>query len=272
MNPVSHGKTYKGVGDTLVGIYKHEGFSAYWKGNYTNCIRIIPTCALKFTFFDSLKLWMLPQDHKFTGLDLFWRKVAAGGMSGVGVLMCVYPLEVVRTRLTANQERHTKNFKFKGMKDCFQKTVKHEGPQALYKGLGPSLFGIVPYFGIMFSTHDTLKDLVPKGPDGRHSTLTSLVMGGISGVIAQTLVFPVDTVRNRMQVDGLLQKENRRYKNAFHCFKSIYTTEGYRAFYRGVSTNMYKGFIGIAIEFHVYEHGKAMFFKFAGQTDRADKI
>jgi len=263
---------YKGISDTLVGIYRNEGFLAYWKGNYTNCVRIIPTCALKFTLFDSLKLLLLPEGTHYNGVELYFRKVAAGGLSGACTLFCVYPLEVIRTRLTANQARHAKDYAFRGMSDCFIKTLRYEGPAAFYKGLGPSLVGIVPYLGIMFSTNDTLKFLVPKGADGRHSTLTSLAMGGLSGVIAQTLVFPIDTVRNRMQMDGLLSKTPNKYNSAMHCFRSIVANEGWRALYRGVSTNMYKGFLGIAIEFHMYDTFKEIFFSFAKQTDNAAKI
>jgi mannose/fructose/N-acetylgalactosamine-specific phosphotransferase system component IID len=40
------------------------------------------------------------------------------------MLVCVYPLEVVRTRLTANQARHKKDADFNGVLDCMRKTVK----------------------------------------------------------------------------------------------------------------------------------------------------
>lgn len=58
----------------------------------------------------------------------------------------------------------------------------------------------MPYLGLMFSTYDTLHMYVPTGSDGKHSTVASLAMGGASGLFAQTITFPIDTVRNRMQV------------------------------------------------------------------------
>lgn len=51
-------------------------------------------------------------------------QVAAGGLSGALMLVCVYPLEVVRTRLTSNQARHKKDAAFKGVWDCMSKTVQ----------------------------------------------------------------------------------------------------------------------------------------------------
>lgn len=59
----------------MAGIYKNEGLSAYWKGNYANCVRIVPVCALKFTFFDNLKTLLLPSGHKYSGFELWSRKV-----------------------------------------------------------------------------------------------------------------------------------------------------------------------------------------------------
>jgi hypothetical protein len=52
------------------------------------------------------------------------RQVAAGGLSGAMMLVCVYPLEVVRTRLTANQARHRKDADFNGVLDCLRKTAR----------------------------------------------------------------------------------------------------------------------------------------------------
>lgn len=82
-------------------------------------------------------------------------------------------------------------------------TSLQEGLTSLYKGLAPSLLGIMPYLGLMFSTYDTLHMYIPTGSDGKHSTAASLVMGGASGLFAQTVTFPIDTVRNRMQVRGV---------------------------------------------------------------------
>jgi solute carrier family 25 (adenine nucleotide translocator) protein 4/5/6/31 len=66
---------YSGVTDAMAGIYRNEGITAYWKGNYANCVRIVPVCALKFTFFDNLKTLMLPHGHNYSGFELWARKV-----------------------------------------------------------------------------------------------------------------------------------------------------------------------------------------------------
>lgn len=73
------------------------------------------------------------------------------------------------------------------------------------------------------------------------------------------------------QVDGLLGN-NRRYASTADCFRQIYRQEGVKAFYRGVTTNMYKGFPGIAIEFYAYDRLKNLFFAIVGESDTAGKL
>lgn len=81
-----------------------------------------------------------------------------------------------------------------------------------------------------------------------------------AGVFAQTLVFPIDTVRNRLMMNAfggyvvrrivaafvfvrgttlrelvgwLIRSRAARYAGTWDCFRSIYRTEGIRAFYNG---------------------------------------
>lgn len=63
---------------------------------------------------------------------LIARQVAAGGLSGAMMLVCVYPLEVVRTRLTANQARHRKDADFNGVLDCLRKTARQVWTRLLW--------------------------------------------------------------------------------------------------------------------------------------------
>lgn len=39
----------------------------------------------------------------------------------------------------------------------FIKILKNEGPRTLYRGLTPTLLGVIPYAGTSFGTYETLK-------------------------------------------------------------------------------------------------------------------
>ena len=103
-------------------------------------------------------------------------------------------------------------------------TVQQEGLLGLYRGLGPTLAGILPYAGLKFYVYQSLKQQYAKadtlahsrlhrdaeGPDFRsqeehHSphrlpVLVSMSFGAIAGLAAQTVTFPLDVVRRQMQV------------------------------------------------------------------------
>ena len=78
------------------------------------------------------------------------------------------------------------------------------GVRALYRGFLPTIAGIVPYAGISFFTYDTLKTVRTRAHrDVPVSSVERLVMGAIAGAVAQTVAYPLDLVRRRMQVHGL---------------------------------------------------------------------
>lgn len=65
----------------------------------------------------------------------------------------IYPLDVIKTRLQCHGEPGKAPNLLKFTRDIFV----HEGPRALYRGLTPSLLGIVPYAGIDLAVYESLK-------------------------------------------------------------------------------------------------------------------
>jgi solute carrier family 25 (mitochondrial carrier protein), member 16 len=77
-----------------------------------------------------------------------------------------------------------------------------------YRGITVTSVGIVAYAGTSFLVWDYLRaKILPLAADGsgkRESTpAKDLVLGGLSGAIAQTASYPFEVVRRRMQVGGL---------------------------------------------------------------------
>jgi solute carrier family 25 phosphate transporter 23/24/25/41 len=55
VQPVSGNGQYKGVWNSLVRIWKEEGFLGFMRGNGINCLRIVPYSAVQFTTYEQLK-------------------------------------------------------------------------------------------------------------------------------------------------------------------------------------------------------------------------
>lgn len=75
---------------------------------------------------------------------------------------------------------------YRGISDCLYKVYIHEGPKGLFRGLGASLGGIVPYAGVDLSVFFTLKETwLAKNPEETPGVLILLAMGATSSFCGQ---------------------------------------------------------------------------------------
>jgi len=61
-------------------------------------------------------------------------------------------------------------------------------------------------------------------------------LGNIAGSISQTLTYPFDVLRRKMQVTGM--EGGPKYSNALDALKSTLYGEGVRGLYRGLWPNL----------------------------------
>lgn len=90
------------------------------------------------------------------------------------------------------------------------------------------------------------------------STVGKLICGSFAGLAAQTLTYPGDVVRRRMQANGLDGKP-REYTTSWNCAQRIAQREGLRGFFSGLSANIVRCVPGAAIQFWAYETAKELF-------------
>jgi len=252
--PLKYGSLFQ----TFQTIVKEEGALALWKGNGTNCLRIVPNYACKFTFNDVFKDLVRGQQGPGPKRPLdFYEMMLAGTGAGLVQVVITYPLELVRTRLSL-AEALSRGVKYNGIIDCFRRTVRNEGFPGLYKGIGPTIVSGAPYTGLQMSTYETFKRLFPLDANGKQGTLTSLAAGALSGIVSQTITYPGDTIRRRMQANGL-EGMPRTYLNSMDCLKKILALEGPLALFSGCRANVYRAVPGTAIQFWSYEAIKKLF-------------
>lgn len=79
-----------------------------------------------------------------------------------------------------------------------------EGPLAFYKGWLPSVIGVIPYVGLNFGVYETLKASLLKHYELRDerelSVAARLACGAAAGTTGQTVAYPFDVARRRLQV------------------------------------------------------------------------
>lgn len=77
------------------------------------------------------------------------------------------------------------------------------------QGAAPTVMGVFPYSGLKFWAYQKFKrawsDAYPTPTPERPPIYASLAFGAFSGLVAQTVTYPLDVVRRRMQVCELIQ-------------------------------------------------------------------
>lgn len=270
-----HNIKYNGTLQGLKYIWRTEGFKGLFKGNGTNCARIVPNSAVKFFSYEQASkgiLWLYRQqtgneDAQLTPL----LRLGAGACAGIIAMSATYPLDMVRGRLTVQTEASP--YQYRGMFHALSTVLRQEGPRALYRGWVPSVIGVVPYVGLNFAVYESLKDwLIKSNALGLNEgsdlgVTTRLACGAAAGTVGQTVAYPLDVVRRRMQMVGWKDassiitgdkgsKAPLEYTGMIDAFRKTVKYEGFGALYKGLVPNSVKVVPSIAIAFVAYEQVK----------------
>lgn len=209
------------------------------------CARILPHKGILFGCTDIYKDRMraslgLPSNARLSP----WFSMLAGSFSGMTASFLTYPLDLVRTRMSGLIGTDVQGILHTGLT-----TVKTEGFWALYRGVGPTLVGAIPYEGIKFGSYDLIiewldqYDAVP---------FKRVLSGGLAGMVATVLTYPNDTVRRRMQMQGQ-HGASREYRHTLDCYAKLYRTHGFAIFYRGLTPTLVRAMPNMGIQFSAYE-------------------
>ena len=116
------------------------------------------------------------------------------------------------------------------------KIMREEGGvRALYRGLVTTALGVAPYVGINFAAYEVLR--VALTPPGKSNVWRKLACGALAGSISQTLTYPFDVLRRKMQVTGM-KNGATKYNGALDALMGIIRTEGVKGLYRGLWPNL----------------------------------
>ncbi|XP_062074522.1 mitochondrial adenine nucleotide transporter ADNT1-like [Humulus lupulus] len=267
-----HSIKYNGTVQGLKYIWNTEGLRGLFKGNGTNCARIVPNSAVKFYSYEQASkgiLWFYRQqtgDEEAQLTPLL--RLGAGACAGIIAMSATYPMDMVRGRLTVQTEKSP--HQYRGIFHALSTVLREEGFRALYRGWLPSVIGVVPYVGLNFAVYESLKDYLVKNKpfglvnDSELSVTTRLACGAAAGTVGQTVAYPLDVIRRRMQMVGWKDaasivtgdgkgKAGLEYTGMVDAFRKTVRHEGFGALYKGLVPNSVKVVPSIAIAFVTYE-------------------
>ncbi|KAJ6326645.1 hypothetical protein OIU76_003920 [Salix suchowensis] len=258
-----HRIQYNGTIQGLKYIWRTEGLRGLFKGNGTYCARIVPNSAVKFFSYEEASERQTGKDDaQLTPL----LRLGAGACAGIIAMSATYPMDMVRGRLTVQ---------YRGIAHALSTVLMEEGPRALYKDWVPSVIGVIPYVGLNFAVYESLKDwLVKTKPfglveDNELGVARRLACGAAAGTVGQTVAYPLDVIRQRMQMVGWKDtasvvtgdrkgKTAIEYTGMVDAFRKTVRHEGVGALYKGLVPNSVKVIPSIAIAFVTYEMVKVV--------------
>lgn len=116
-----------------------------------------------------------------------------------------------------------------------------------------------PTSAIQFACYSTFTELYYHFKQDQLSIFEKFLCGSLSGGVGKTIVYPLDTIRKRLQIQGFEEGRKslgatQKYHGMKDCILTMYKTEnGLRAFYKGYVPGMAKAFTSSGLYFSLFE-------------------
>ncbi|ODQ66365.1 mitochondrial thiamine pyrophosphate carrier 1 [Nadsonia fulvescens var. elongata DSM 6958] len=249
-------------------ILHEEGIRAFWKGNVSAEIMYV---AYGATQFASIRQAHYIMNTRFPGkLSESTQSFIAGSVAGCVSTTVTYPFDLLRTRFAVQAAGKGSVKVYKNISYAFRNIYQLEGPRGLFRGLSTSLISISPYMGLFFLTYLKLHAAFEKIDLDKYIGATAYAIlppgwregtaGLLAGLISKAAIFPLDTVRRRLQVQG----PTRAYfagglvpaypESPIKCVAMIFKQEGFRGFYRGYLVSICKSAPTSMVTMWTFEH------------------
>lgn len=197
-----------------------DGWRGLFRGNTAQVLRVLPYSGSQLACFDVFSGLILA--HRGGGaasppgapgstpgsrsaasqlgpLD----RMAAGAAAGAVSVVLTYPLDLLRARLAVAQELPGgPKGTVKGLFSTLRTMLERDSFFSLYRGLSPTLLGILPYAGISFAVYEALKQWSRETRGTREPLMVErLLFGGIAGFAGQASAYPLDIVRRECSLE-----------------------------------------------------------------------
>ena len=178
--------------------------------------------------------------------------ICSSNYLGALTAVCTNPIWVIKTRMLATSSAHAGAYS--SIFDGARRIYRQEGPLGFYRGLVPSLFGIL-HGAFQFTAYEQMKKGRRANLAERHHELGNLdcvVFSGLSKIFAGSLTYPYQVVRSRLQT----YDANKKYKSSRDVMVKVWQQEGLAGYYKGLGPNLLRVVPTTWVTFLVYENIK----------------
>lgn len=155
--PFSQRRNYKSVIDAITQMSKSEGVTSLWRGSSLTVNRAMLVTASQLASYDQFKETILGKGIMKDGLAVH---VTASFAAGFVASVVTNPVDVIKTRVMNMKVEPGMVPPYSGAIDCAMKTIKAEGPMALYKGFIPTISRQGPFTVVLFVTLEQVRKIL----------------------------------------------------------------------------------------------------------------
>ncbi|KAI1409652.1 mitochondrial carrier protein LEU5 [Hypoxylon sp. FL1857] len=293
---VKYQGSWAGFGIAMRDIYRHDGLLGLFRGHSATLLKIYPYAAIKFVAYEQYRALLIGSNRQNeTWLRRFSSGALAGVTSvfftyPLDVIRVRLAFETKHRRMslteTCKKIYYEQPFPKPSITttqsgtvaEAATSTIQAVAPRSglvnFYRGFSTTLLGMVPYAGVSFLTHDTAGDIFRLPSIRKYTTLpkpanaptdkpaplrawAELTAGGISGAVSQTVAYPLEVIRRRMQVSGAVG-DGHRLRIA-ETASLVFRERGIPGFFVGLSIGYIKVVPLAAVSFYTYERLKILF-------------
>ncbi|KAG5922526.1 hypothetical protein E4U42_005438 [Claviceps africana] len=210
----------------------------------------------------------LVSDETLEGLGYFLAGAIAGGVSRTATA----PLDRLKVYLLVNTRGGSSGCKVAGVKqgrsaatdkiasrpirDAVKDLFRNGGVRSFFAGNGLNVIKIMPETAIKFGSYEAAKRALANfeghGDPRQINSYSKFTAGGVAGMIAQFCVYPLDTLKFRLQCETVKGGLTGRALVRQTAIK-MYADGGVRACYRGVTMGLMGMFPYSAIDMGMFE-------------------
>ncbi|XP_059641280.1 mitochondrial uncoupling protein 5 [Cornus florida] len=155
--PPAQRRNYKSVVDAISQMRKSEGITSLWRGSSLTVNRAMLVTASQLASYDQIKETILDKGLMKDGLGTH---VTASFSAGFVAAVASNPVDVIKTRVMNMKVEPGMAPPYSGAIDCAMKTIRSEGPLALYKGFIPTISRQGPFTIVLFVTLEQVRKLL----------------------------------------------------------------------------------------------------------------
>ncbi|XP_051144026.1 mitochondrial uncoupling protein 5-like [Andrographis paniculata] len=155
--PAAQRRNYRSVVDAITRMAKGEGIGSLWRGSSLTVNRAMIVTASQLASYDQFKEMLLEHHVMKDGLGTH---VTASFAAGFVAAVASNPVDVIKTRVMNMKVEAGAAPPYSGAMDCALKTVRAEGPTALYKGFIPTISRQGPFTVVLFVTLEQIRKVL----------------------------------------------------------------------------------------------------------------